>query len=138
MLGAGAGSMVYVIRADWPFQEIEAQIIEALERREFVVRCTFRLAPVSGHGGGEARGYSVIQLYESGTPLRPLGQVTLQERGRDVVLASLPASPTQDFEADLVVALSLGGLDFCVSYSDGEACVDASIGSGNPDRDRKP
>jgi hypothetical protein len=128
--------MVYVIRADRPFQQIEAQTIEALERRGFEVRCTFRLAPIRGNGGGEALGYSVFLLYESGAPSRPLGRVTLQERGRDVVLATLPASQTQDFEADLVVALSLGDLDFCVSSSNGGARADALIGPENPKRDR--
>ena len=37
--------MVYVIRADEPFQKVEAQIMHAFEHRGFVVRNTFRFAP---------------------------------------------------------------------------------------------
>jgi hypothetical protein len=130
--------MEYVIRADRPFREIEAQTIEALERQEFAVRRTFSLAPACGDGGGEALGYTVLLLYASGTQLQPLGQVTLHQRRGDVVLGFHQASPTQDLEADLVVALSRGGLDFCVSSGDREACVEARIGPENLDRRREP
>jgi hypothetical protein len=128
--------MVYLIQADRPFHEIEAQTTEALERRGYLVRCAFCFAMVRGRSGGEALGYSVLLLYAPGAPSRPLGRVTLKERGRAVVLYPIPASQIEDFEANLVVAPSLGGLEFCVSFSNGEACIDASIGPANPERDR--
>lgn len=128
--------MEYEITAERPFREIEAQTIDALERVGFVVQCTFRLVPAGGDVGNEELGYSVLMLYSSGTQSHSLGQVTLHERGKKLVLGSHPASPTQDLEADLVVALSLGGFEFCVSTSGGEACIDPGIGPEFPNQDR--
>ena len=129
--------MEYEITAERPFREIEAQTIDALERVGFMVQCTFRLVPAGGGAGRQEPGYSVLLLYSSGAQSRPLGQVTLHERGTKVVLGSQPSSPTRDLEADLVVALTLGGFDFCVSASGGEACIDPGMGCELPDYDRK-
>ncbi len=132
--------MEYLINSDGPFHEIEARTLEALQQAGFLVQCTFRFAPapIDGDGGnhGDGRqypGYSVLMLHRSGSPPSPVGLVTLYELGGQVVLKSLLASPAtgetwqpcdiQDVEAELAVALSLGGLDFCVHAAGGSDCI---------------
>lgn len=119
--------MEYVIAADRPFQQIEAQTIDALEQGGFLVYRTFSLGSVGTAGDSgrlQSPGYTVLMLYRSGPQPHPLGLVTLYERcGQTVLEALLPSyaaseaqgrSGAQDVEAELAVALSLGGLDFCV------------------------
>jgi hypothetical protein len=135
--------MEYVITTDGPFQEIEARTIEALQRGGFVVQRTFRFAPAApdgdsdGDGHGYSRqnpGYTVLMLHRAGPQQHPLGMVTLYGRDGQAVLKLLLPSPAtgeggqpgeiQDVEAELAVALSLGGLDFCVHAAGGSNCVD--------------
>jgi hypothetical protein len=129
--------MEYVITADRPFHEIEAQTTGALEQRGFVVQCTFSLASIvtaglDGNSGGP--GYTVLLLYKPGVQLCPVGQVILYEQRGQRVLKSMLRSPaangaggtsgTADVEAELAVALSLAGLDFCVHAAGGTDCID--------------
>lgn len=132
--------MEYLISSDRPFHEIEARTLEALQQAGFLVQRTFRLAPAAvdedGDSPGDGRlypGYSVLMLHRSGPPQSPVGLVTLYERGEQVALKALLASPVtgetwqpceiQDVEAELAVALSLGGLDFCVLAAGGSDCI---------------
>jgi hypothetical protein len=123
--------MEYVITADRPFEEIEAQTIEALERWGFVVQRTFSLRSAIRTeigGTGEKPGYSVLMLYASDSQRRPLGLVTLYERGERTVISAVPASPDgTDENADLVAALILGGLEFCVGTVVGAECIDLGV-----------
>lgn len=142
--------MQYVITANRPFEETEALITDALEQQGLVVQRTFSLHSVVGAAGesagnpqgtGNSPGYSVLMLYASGNPRRPLGLLTLYERGRrtiiDPVLTPVengrPASsigvgkPTPadaDTDADLVAALVLSGLEFCVEVARDEECIE--------------
>jgi hypothetical protein len=128
--------MEYLINNDGPFHEIEARTIEALQQAGFLVQRTFRFAPAAFDGDGDSRqvpGYTVLMLHRSGPPQSLLGLVTLYGLGGEVVLKSLLASPAtgetwqpydiQDVEAELAVALSLGGLDFCVHAAGGSDCI---------------
>ena len=79
--------MEFVVTARRPFEEIEAQTIDALEQQGFVVRCTFSLRSATGLGStGRNPGYSVLLLYASGLEQKPLGLVTLYERGEETVI----------------------------------------------------
>jgi hypothetical protein len=119
--------MEYVITADRPFQQIEAQTIHALEQGGFLVHRTFSLGSVeTADDGGKLQspGYTVLMLYRSTPQPHPLGLVTIYERCGQTVLEALLTSYAasevqghlwaQDVEAELAVALSLGGIDFCV------------------------
>jgi hypothetical protein len=123
--------MEYVITANRSFEEIETQTIEALERWGFVVQRTFSLrSAIRAEIGGTAEkpGYSVLMLHASNTQRRPLGLVTLYERGERTVISALPASPDgTDENADLVAALVLGGLEFCVGTVAGVECIDPGV-----------
>jgi len=135
--------MEYVIRANRAFEEIEAQTIDALERQGFGVQRTFSLRSATGSGAGLDSGdpaYTVLMLYSSAPPRRPLGLVLLYQRAGCTVLRSMLASPGSpgagapadgaDVGAELVAALVGGGLDFCV-----DAAFDGSVGDG-VERDR--
>jgi hypothetical protein len=128
--------MEYVITAGRPFQQIEAQTIDALEQGGFLVHRTFSLGSVMAADEGgrlQSPGYTVLMLYRSSPQPHPLGLVTLCERGGQTVLESLLTSyaagepqglsGAQDVEAELAVALSLGGLDFCVHVPGRENCI---------------
>ncbi len=144
--------MEYLIASDLPFDEIEAQIVEALERQGWMVQRTFSLRSVVGadrrdrgtltlpdHSGatGAKPGYSVLMLYAAGALRRPLGLITLYERGDRTVVkpvlaparsqepssadaqeASAPAG--SDAHAVLVAALVRGGLRFSIDVANGE------------------
>jgi hypothetical protein len=79
-------------------------------------------------------------LYKPGAQLCPVGQVILYERSGQMVLKSLLSSPaaneangvsgTADVEAELAVALSLAGLDFCVHAAGGQDCIDPDRAAG--------
>jgi hypothetical protein len=120
-------AMRYVITADRPFGEIEAQTIAVLEQQGFVVRRTFSLESAtrsSSDGACTSPGYSVLMLYASGFLREPLGLVTLYEQGGQTVLHSLLTLPAGgDVEAEMVAALAQSGLDFCVKARDGEICI---------------
>jgi YHS domain-containing protein len=122
--------MEYVIMANRPFEEIEARTMDALKRQGFVVQRTFSLGSATGADKDSAKaltgavrnpGYSVLLLYSTGARRQPLGLVTLYERQGKTVINSLPTSPVvggsqslpgnKDVEAELTVALALGGLD---------------------------
>ena len=128
--------MEYVIAAGRPFQQTEAQTIDALEQGGFLVHRTFSLGSVETAGDSgrlQSPGYTVLMLYRAGPQPHPLGLVTLYERsGQTVLEALLPSyaaseaqghSGAQDIEAELAVALSLGGLDFCVHLPGRENCL---------------
>lgn len=119
--------MRYVITADRPFGEIEAQTIAVLEQQGFVVRRTFSLQSAtrsSGDGLCASPGYSVLMLYGSGYLREPLGLVTLYEQGGQMMIHSLFTLPAGgDVEAEMVAALTQSGLDFCVKARDGETCI---------------
>ena len=139
--------MEYVITANRPFEETEALITRALEQQGLVVQRTFSLQSAVGAAGGntnilegtgDSPGYSVLMLYGPGTPKRPLGLLTLYERGRRTVInpvltaveSDQPISSVRegqsapaDSDAKLVAALVLSGLEYCVEVSKGEACI---------------
>ena len=120
--------MEYVITANRPFADIEAETVAALERRGVVVRRTFSLRAATGvadSNGGGTPGYSVLMLYASNDQPHPLGLVTLYERGgRTVIKPALTSLASQDAYAELVTALVLGGLDFCMVSAGGRKCLD--------------
>jgi YHS domain-containing protein len=140
--------MEYVITANRPFEEIEALTTHALEQQGLVVHRTFSLRSAVGAAGGitnsvkgtgSSPGYSVLMLYASGTQRRPLGFLTLYERGRRIVINPVltpmdngrPALPvgegeavSADADAEVVAALVLSELEFCVEVAKGEACID--------------
>lgn len=146
--------MEYLVTANRPFEEIEALTITALERQGLVVQRTFSLRSALGAAGGNAGtlkgtgsspGYSVLMLYASGTPRRPLGLITLYERGRRTVINPVltpmgngrPASPidsgktaSADLVAKVVAALVLSGLEFCAQVAKGEECIDTGASGG--------
>lgn len=128
--------MEYVITADRPFQEIESQTIDALEQRGFVVQRTFSLGSAMAdrdRGNQPDAGYTVLMLYRPGPQPHPLGLVTLYGQSGKTVLKSLltetitskagQPSGMEDVEAELAVALSVGGLDFCVQTDGREDCI---------------
>jgi hypothetical protein len=76
-------------------------------------------------------GYSVLMLYASGAQRRSLGLLTLYQLQRRTVITFVPhlpdgegtemdalsvptTQPAANMDAELVVALALSGLDFCV------------------------
>ena len=148
--------MEYVITSDRSFEEIEALTTDALEQRGLVVQRTFSLRSAVGSAGGKTStldgtshslGYSVLMLYAAGTPRHPLGLITLYERGRWTVINPVltpmengrPALPmhegksaSADADAELVAALVLSGLEFCVKVARGEDCIDPGA-SGEED-----
>jgi hypothetical protein len=125
--------MEYVITADRPFEQIEAQAIDALERQGFLVRRTFSLGSVSDGRDAPGPGYSVLMLYAAEGLGGPLALITLYERQEQTVICSLlippadrqsrPLSGGEDVGAELVVALALGGLEFCVDAGEGAGCM---------------
>lgn len=139
--------MEYVITADRSFEEIEALTADALEKQGLVVQRTFSLRSAVGAAGGSTRtlqgtgsspGYSVLMIYASGTPKRPLGLLTLYERGERTVISPVLtpvsdgriSSPTgegkpssADADAGLIAALVLTGLEFCVEVTRGKECI---------------
>lgn len=146
--------MEYVITVDRPFEEIEALTTAALEQQGLVVQRTFSLRSAlvaergntgTLRGSGSGPGYSVLMLYATGTPRRPLGLLTLYERGRQIVINPIltpldngqPASPVEkgkaasgDADAELVATLVLSGLEFCVKVARGEECIDTRASGG--------
>ncbi len=126
--------MEYEIMADRPFAEIELQTVDALERRGFVVRRTFSLRSATGAAGGipdVSPEFSILMLYASRDEPRPLGVVTLYERGgRMVIKPALTVPMNQDGNAELVTALILGGLEFCIRTAGGRRCLDQEIEEG--------
>ena len=77
---------------------------------------TFSLdSATAGAGDDQYPGFSVLMLYAERARQQPLGLLTLygQQAGQMVLKATLRL-PAQDTEAELVVALSRSGLDFCV------------------------
>jgi YHS domain-containing protein len=92
--------MEYIVRTCLPFDEIEAQTVEALERQGLTVQRTFSLHSAVGpkeemgastshdHSAalGGKPGYSVLMLYAAGTLRQPLGLITLYERGDRIVI----------------------------------------------------
>lgn len=131
--------MEYLINSKGSFREIETRTVEALQRAGLLVERTFYFsAPVpDGQDGSESHedpGYTVLMLYRSEPPQSPLGLVSLYGRGGQVALRSQLASPeageagrageSQDLEAELAAALSLGDLDLCVHAAGGSDCID--------------
>lgn len=140
--------MEYVITGNRPFEETEALITAALEQQGLAVQRTFSLRSAVGAarekasttdltGGGP--GYSILMLYALGSPKRPLSLLTLYQRGRHTVINPIltptedvrPSSSTVeaqsasvDADADLVAALVLSGLEFCVEVSRGKPCIE--------------
>jgi hypothetical protein len=135
--------MEYLISSKGSFREIETRTVEAFQRAGLLVQRTFCFSPPTPGGDrqqgglGESRedpGYTVLMLYRAEPPQSPLGLVSLYGRGGQVVLKSQMAAPetgeaghageSQDLEAELAAALSLGGLDLCVHAAGGRDCID--------------
>ena len=117
--------MEYVIAADRPFQEMEAQTIRALQPHGFEVQRTFSLdSATTGAGSGTHPGFSVLMLYAKKPPRQPLGVLTLYGQAGQTVLKATFESPDQDTEAELVVALILAGLDSYVHTAGRLDCID--------------
>jgi YHS domain-containing protein len=144
--------MEYVITTDRAFDQIEALTIDALEQQGLIVQRTFSLRSAIDAGGGNTDsvtsrqhseaagskpGYSVLMLYAVGDPGRPLGLVTLYERGGRTVINPVLTPPAYeqsssagseeaavDADAKLLVSLVLSGLDYCVDVAAGQQCID--------------
>jgi hypothetical protein len=115
--------MEYMVTSNRPFQDIETQIVDALERRGLGVQCTFSLGSAMARSTGQPEGnpgFSILMLYMPGAQRQPLGLVTLHEReGQLVIHPTLTSQARKDIRAELVAALALAGLDFCVSTLSG-------------------
>lgn len=123
--------MEYVVTSGRCFEEVEALTVAALERQGVVVQRTFSLhSAVEGstpaiEGTGSNPGYSVLMLHTSGVQRRPLGLLTLYQRGERTVIRPVLAQPMgEDMDADLVMALVLSGLEFCVDVAGAQDCID--------------
>jgi YHS domain-containing protein len=122
--------MEYVVTSGRSFEEVEALTVAALERQGIVVQQTFSLhSAVEGstpaiEGTGSNPGYSVWMLHTSGVQQRPLGLLTLYQRGEQTVINPVLAQPAgEDMDADLVMALVLGGLELCVDVAGSRDCI---------------
>ena len=129
--------MEYIITASGPFAEIEEQVIRALEQHGLVVRKTFSLHSAAGGdvNSTEGRpGYCVLMLYAAEADCPPLGLITLYERQGEIVIqataarAAGPPLRAADAEAELVAALTVGGLG--LRDHGGGACWTASLDEG--------
>ena len=120
--------MDYVITSDRPFDQIEAQTLDALEVQGFSVQRTFGLRSAAGASGNNASsspGYSVLMLHAAGIQRQPLGHLHLFEReDRIVIRPDLTAVDRVDAGAALITALVLGGLDLCAAASEVEECIE--------------
>ncbi len=123
--------MEYVVTSGRPFEEVEALTVAALERQGMEVQRTFSLhSAVEGRtpateGAGSNLGYSVLMLHSSGVQRQPLGLLTLYQRGERTVIHPVLALPAgEDVDADLVMALVLSGLEFCVDVEGTQDCID--------------
>lgn len=120
--------MEYMVTSDRPYRDIETQIIEALEQRGLGVQCTFSLGSATALRTGQPEGnpgFSVLLLYMPDAQRQPLGLVTLYEReGQLVIHPALTSQAREDIGAELVAALALAGLDFCVSTLNRGNCID--------------
>lgn len=123
--------MEYIVTSDQPFEEIEALTIATLERQGLVIRRTFSLhSAVVGRPAASKRasgnpGYSILMLHGAGVQGRPLGSLTLYRRGeRTVIIPALTSPADADVEADLVAALVLGDLEFCMEVAGAERCIE--------------
>jgi hypothetical protein len=114
--------MEYVITTERPFHEIEAVATAALERQGFVIQRTFSLHSATAASSLNASpGFSVFLLYWNDARLQPVGSVTLYQRGRWTVISPQLTSPADgDMDADLLAALMLGGLEFCLGLGGDE------------------
>ena len=148
--------MEYVITSGLGFDEIETYVLEALRGQGLDVQRTFSLrsavgtsgdatarqTPQARSGGGEdSPGYSVLMLYGSGDPKRPVGLLTLYERGEQIVLNPLFTQPERgqpplsgadrwaDAEAELFAALAQSELGSCITPAEGEECIDVGVAS---------
>jgi hypothetical protein len=126
--------MEYRIMADKPFQEIETQTLQALQCQGFIVRRTFSLNSATAETSDDARpGLSVLMLYGDGLARQPLGVLSLYGQAGQIVLKAMLSSPTPDTEAELVAALTLTGLDFCVHTGRGAGCIGPEIARTDED-----
>jgi YHS domain-containing protein len=123
--------MEYVVTSGRPFEEVEELTVAALERQGIVVQRTFSLrSAVEGsipttEGAGRNPGYSVLMLHTSGIQRHPLGLLTVYQRGERTVIHPVLAAPAgEDMDADLVMALVLSGLEFCVDVAGTPDCID--------------
>jgi hypothetical protein len=117
--------MEYLILADRPFREIEAQTIRALQGQGFAVQRTFSLDSATvGASDEQHPGFSVLMLYAGSAIQQPLGLLTIYGNAGQMVLKAMLKSSAQETEAELVAALSLGGLDFCVHAAGGLNCIE--------------
>ena len=110
--------MEHTIAASGPFVEIEEQVIQVLEQQGFVVRRTFSLHSAAERDAHplEKPGFSVLMLYAAGAACPPLGLITLYERKDQIVIQTAPVTqppPAAGAEADLIAALTMGGLKLC-------------------------
>jgi hypothetical protein len=131
--------MEYVITTRQSFAAIEALAIETLEQQGFEVQRTFSLHSAAKVGRGSLEfdpGYSVLMVYALGVQRRPMGLVTLYERGEQMVIrpmlelhASKQSSQepgASDANAGVIAALALGGLGFGAD-TEGIEPVDLSL-----------
>jgi len=125
--------MEYLISADGPFHQIEDQTIKALHGQGFVVQRTFSLdSATAGVNGSRQPGFSVLMLYADSDLERPLGALTLHGQAGQVLLRAMLGSSAPDTEAELVVALILAKLDFCVNTAGGLGCIEPSGQAPDP------
>jgi hypothetical protein len=120
--------MDHVITPDRPFDQIEAQTLDVLEKQGFSVQRTSSLRSSAGAKGNNASsspGYSVLMLHAAGIQRQPLGRLHLFEReGRIVIRPDLTAVDHVDAGAELIVALVLGGLDLCAAAAEVDECIE--------------
>ncbi len=133
--------MEYVITTEQPFEEIEALTKGALERQGFTVQRTFSLHSATRAASGQGHlGYSVFMLYGSDADRRPLGLLTLYQRGGQTVInPKLSPAAGADLDASLVGALVLDELELCVDVTGAERCIDLGLAEEEvgPDSDHE-
>jgi hypothetical protein len=121
--------MKYVITTERPFPEIEILAIGALERLGIVVKRTFSLhSATRTESASRNPGYSVFMIYGTGASQQSRGLLTIYQRGgRTVINPVLTSQADVDLDADLVAALTVSGLEFCVDVTGNEKCINLRL-----------
>jgi hypothetical protein len=129
--------MEYVITSEQPFEEIEMLTVCALKRHGFVVQRTFSLhSATKAVTSSENPGYSVFMIYRTGVGQKPIGLITLYQRSGQTVINPVLTSPMGgDVDADLVAALVLGGLEFCVDAAGHDRCMELNQDNEDTEED---
>lgn len=67
-------------------------------------------------------------IYGTGASQQSQGLLTIYQRGGRTVINPVLSSPADaDLDAELVAALTLGGLEFCVDVTGTEKCINPRL-----------